>query len=72
MALFQWKCYCSKCDLTYLLNKPHIHLSDRNHDDDPVKKELRNQAHPKRPGDLCYCGGNPDHVRCGGTGRIIS
>ena len=65
-------CFNVRCRMTGWMEnlKTHRCLDQRDHSDDPVKIEIKHQAHSKRAGDLCYCGGNPDHGLCGGTGRI--
>jgi hypothetical protein len=51
--------------------KSHTCYSDKDHGDDPVKLELKHEARPLKKGDSCYCGGNQDHILCGGSGRIL-
>ena len=50
--------------------KDHVHYYDRNHDNDPVKLELKHRTPDRKAGDMCTCGGNQDCRKCGGTGRI--
>jgi hypothetical protein len=51
--------------------KPHTCFSKKDHTDDSVKPELKHKTRSLKKGDLCYCGGNPDHMECGGSGRML-
>lgn len=64
---------CDKCGSTIDLDKKDKHLCyrERNYNNDSVKLRIHHQAHNKRLGDMCFCGGNIDCKRCGGSGRIL-
>lgn len=65
---------CETCGSTigFSNKSSHVCYWERNAKDPNTKLNLNHQTHNKRTGDMCYCGGNPDCRKCGGSGRITS
>ena len=74
LNLTWYKTTCDTCGSKIDRGKKdiHRHYWERNYDNDSVNLRLHHQAHNKKLGDMCFCGGcNPDCKRCGGSGRIL-
>ena len=64
---------CDKCGskIDFGKKNEHVCYRERNYNNESIKVKIHHQIHNKKPGDICFCGGNPDCRHCGGSGRIL-